>query len=123
MKRTHRLLALAGVLVSSTLAIEGGSNPAGAAQTCTVSCSTATLTCNTSTTCTSSPGSMICCGQTYTCSAIDTYNNCRSTCLAEYNACRLGCPSKLSPCFDECVAERHACETSCNPRPPTTVSC
>ncbi|HEX9945897.1 MAG TPA: hypothetical protein VGG03_28150 [Thermoanaerobaculia bacterium] len=122
MNHARRFLVLAALLGALTVAVAGGSGPAWAAQYCSVNCAVSTLECNTSGTCSSSPGTLTCCGQTYTCTAIDAYDNCRAECSDEFWACRLPCPNK-SPCYEECYAAYRACNQSCGSRPATSFSC
>ena len=122
MNQARRFLVFVALLGALAVAVTVEPGPAWAAQTCTVTCAASTLQCNTSTTCTSSPGLLTCCGQTYTCGAIDAYDACRSECEEEFWVCRLPCPNK-SPCYEDCYDTYRACLRSCGSRPTTSFSC
>ena len=116
----RRALILAGLLL--VVAFAHYSAPvAVASQYCSTTCAVSTLSCNASTTCSSSPGTLTCCGAVYTCGAIDAYDACRSSCQADFEFCTSFCTTKS--CLSACNSERLACYSSCGTRPQTNFTC
>lgn len=123
-----KALLLTGLLAALTVAF--GIDPvrvAEAAQTCSTTCSGGvTLQCTTATgTCTSTSGSVTCCGQTYYCSTIDAAvaerNACLLDCDERYFTCRSFCTTRT--CLTECAAFRTTCRSDCGPLPQSSFSC
>lgn len=124
-----KALWLSGLLLALTVAL--GIEPvrlAEAAQTCSTTCAAGrTLQCTTANgTCTSTAGSVTCCGQTYTCGPIDAAaaarSACLSNCMATWEACVDNCPNR-HPCVTNCTTARSACQAQCPPLAQSSFSC
>jgi hypothetical protein len=120
----RRLLALACFAAALVLATQWGPGVAVASQTCSTTCSSgAQISCTVASgTCTSSPGSVSCCGQVYGCSAIDSYWACRDNCDAQYDSCIHQC-RVFNPCVNNCLQNRNFCYSLCGSPPQTSFSC
>jgi hypothetical protein len=120
----RKALLLAGLLTVLALAIYGGPTVASASQTCTEPCSGgSTLSCTVATgMCTSSLGSVTCCGATHDCAAINTYDTCRNNCETAYDTCINHCTVR-NPCVQNCNNARTTCLSHCGTRPTTSWSC
>jgi hypothetical protein len=120
----RRLLELACILVVTLVAAQWGPAVAVASQTCNTTCSSgAVITCTVASgTCSSSPGSVSCCGQVHDCSAIDAHETCINNCDAAFDACASRC-RVFDPCVRNCATTRNSCYTNCGPAPQTSFSC
>jgi hypothetical protein len=120
----RRFLELVCIVVVTLVAAQWGPAVAVASQTCSTTCSSgAVIKCTVATgTCSSSPGSVSCCGQVHGCSAIDAYYSCFDRCEAEYDACVSQCTT-FNPCVNDCLQNRNFCESFCGSAPQTSFSC
>lgn len=116
----RRVLILVALLLVVALA-QNSVPSAAAAQYCSTPCAVSTLQCNASSTCSSAPGTLTCCGAVYTCGAIDAYDQCRADCQADFQWCTSGCTTKA--CLSMCNSQRVACYSTCGSRPQTSFTC
>jgi hypothetical protein len=121
----RKLFLTGGLLAVVAMLTYPMPRPAWAKQTCTATCQAgATITCTVASgTCTSSPGTVTCCGQVHNCNAINAYNACKSSCSTALSACFGRCNGVINPCVAECETAYRSCLTFCGSAPQTSFSC
>jgi hypothetical protein len=119
----RQCLSVVAMVTVVMLALATGAQRSVATQMCSTMCSGgATLSCSASTTCTSTSGTIVCCGTTHTCSAYNTWQACSLTCLSREQQCFHSC-TQLDPCFPDCVDTFNTCKSGCGSEPPLNFSC
>ena len=90
----RRLLLVVGLAsIVGLAAYYDGPRPASASQTCTATCnSPSSLSCTVAAgTCSSSAGTVTCCGQVHTCDAINAWNACWFRCVHGFSRIQMNC--------------------------------
>ena len=122
----RRLFVLTGLLAVLLMAAWGGPTMVSAnPQTCTEACSGgATLSCTSAAgICSSSAGSVTCCGVTLLCGPINTFDTCRNNCDTAHDNCVNSCGTRAGSCLTNCNTGLRTCWTHCGPAPATSASC
>jgi hypothetical protein len=125
----RKLVGVLGVLSVVLLAM-GRNRPVAQAQDlCTAPCmDNVTLSCTVATgTCSATGGSVTCCGQTLTCTAINAWNACYSACGTALVQCKATCDNlplgQQAVCNRTCGLKEQTCENACGTEPTTSLSC
>jgi hypothetical protein len=118
----RRGLGVAVMVTVVTLALGTVAQRGSATQMCSTMCAGGeVLSCTASTTCSSSPGTIVCCGTAYTCTPYDTWQACSLSCISKEQQCFHSCNS-LS-CDTQCADEFELCKGVCGSEPPLSFSC